>query len=129
VAQRVLEPLAPDFTLWRLPAGSPWPAAALNAPCAFLARTEAEVSLLLPSSVPGPAGARGEPHWRGWRVQGPLAFDLVGILAELAQTLAQAGIPLLAVSTFDTDYIFVRAAQAQAAEAAWQAAGWRVAGA
>ncbi len=93
-----------------------------------VARTEAEVSLLLPSSVPRPAGARGEPHRRGWRVQGPLAFELVGILAELAQALAQAGISLLAVSTFDTDYIFVRAAQAQAAEAAWQAAGWRVVG-
>ena len=49
---------------------------------------------------------------RGWRlleVHGPLDRSMVGgVLAELATTLARAGISVFAISTFDTDYVLVR---------------------
>jgi len=41
-------------------------------------------------------------------VQGPMPFDLVGIMAKLSKVLADANISLLAQSTFDTDYILVK---------------------
>jgi hypothetical protein len=42
-------------------------------------------------------------------VQGPLDLDLTGILAAIAVPLAAARITMFAVSTFDTDYVLVRA--------------------
>ncbi len=125
---RVLQRLPEPFRFWRLPPTA-WDARwARDAAWAFLARTPDEVALLLPRSAPAPPGARAALHlWQGWRVAGVLDFALVGILAGLTQPLAQARIPVLAVSTFDTDYLFTPRPQAAAAESAWRAAGWHIA--
>jgi len=65
-----------------------------------------------------PDGVQCERGWRCFKVQGPLDFSLVGVLASLLAPLAEAGIPVFAVSTYDTDYILVREADAgRAAEA------------
>ena len=64
-----------------------------------------------------------EDGWIAFKVLGPLDFSLVGILANLSDALAKAGISLFAVSTYDTDYILVKEAEAAAAGAAFQAAG------
>jgi hypothetical protein len=45
------------------------------------------------------------------KVLGPLDFSLTGILASLTTSLADAGIPLFALSTFDTDYLLVKETQ------------------
>jgi uncharacterized protein len=42
------------------------------------------------------------------QVQGPLDFALTGILSGISVPLASAGIPIFAISTFDTDYILVK---------------------
>ena len=59
-----------------------------------------------------------------FRVEGQLDFSLVGILAAISQTLAEAGIGLFAVSTYDTDYVLVKAASAVGAQAALSKAGF-----
>ena len=68
--------------------------------------TETEMSVVSgPSMVPEGAEAR-----RGWRclsVEGPLEFSLTGVLASLAAPLAEAGIPVFVISTFDTDHLLV----------------------
>ena len=46
--------------------------------------------------------------WRALKILGPLDFDLVGVLASLSTTLAQAGVSIFAISTYNTDYVFVR---------------------
>ncbi len=69
------------------------------------------------------------PAVRGWRclqVQGPLSFEMTGILAALSRPLADAHIPLLAFSTYDTDYLLVREEHLAAAHAALEHAGHRV---
>lgn len=53
-------------------------------------------------------GVQVEKDWCAIKVQGPLDFSLTGILLELAKPLAEAGISIFAVSTFDTDYVLVR---------------------
>jgi hypothetical protein len=73
-----------------------------------------------------PEGAQTEPGWRVIKVIGPLDFALVGILAELAGLLAEAGISIFALSTFDTDYILVKEARLAAAQAALTRAGHQV---
>lgn len=45
--------------------------------------------------------------WKGFKVSGPLKLDLVGILHRLTSPLKDAGIPVFAISTYNTDYLFV----------------------
>ena len=66
---------------------------------------------------------RCEKGWRGLKVEGPLDFALVGILAAIAGSLADAGISIFALGTFDTDYILVKADQYESAIAALAASG------
>lgn len=114
------------WMLYRLPPDAPWPPEVRAAPWAFLARTSDEVSLLLPEDVPAPKGSRAQGPWRGLRIATTLDFSLVGVLAALSQVLAAAGVPLLAVSTYDTDYFFVPAADLEVAVEALQQAGHRI---
>ena len=59
-------------------------------------------------SHPTSKGIRGERGWRGLRVAGAVPFATVGLLAGLLSPLAEAGISVFAVSTFDTDYVFAK---------------------
>ncbi|PZD96186.1 ACT domain-containing protein [Paenibacillus sambharensis] len=72
------------------------------------------VEELLPASCPEPV----ERDWKAIKVEGPLDFSLTGILYRLAKPLAEQKISIFAVSTFDTDYLLVKADQlAEATEA------------
>ncbi len=61
--------------------------------------------------------------WVLLRVEGPFAFDVTGVLAALATPLAQAGVVLLAVATYQTDYLLVKAEQIEGAKMALTNAG------
>jgi hypothetical protein len=79
------------------------------AECAFwsVTRTDEELSVVLPEEkVPSTwQAARG---WRCLKVRGPLDFSLTGIISSLASPLAEAGISIFAISTYDSDYVLVR---------------------
>ncbi len=79
--------------------------------------TAEELSIVCPAGRV-PEGDRAERDWRAFKVEGPLDFALVGILAKLSGALAEAGISLFALSTYDTDYLLVREAKLEAATAA-----------
>lgn len=49
-----------------------------------------------------------EGDWRVLKVPGPLSFSLTGILAAISGVLAEAGVSVFSVSTYNTDYIFVK---------------------
>ncbi len=79
-----------------------------------VSRTAEELSIVCPEPrVPAAiAGeSRVERGWRAFKVEGPLDFALTGILARLSGCLAEAGVSIFAISTFDTDYLLVREAQ------------------
>ena len=77
----------------------------------FIAKTDEELSLVCPTAaVPAHTTAR-EDGWRGFRIQGVLDFSLIGILSRLSGILAENKIGLFAVSTYNTDYILVKAGQ------------------
>ena len=96
-------------------------------PLLVTARTDEELSVLCDANVV-PDGVRAERDLRAFVVRGPLPFDAVGIMADLSGALAAAGIPLFAVSTFDTDYILVRHARVDEARAALTGRGHEVRG-
>lgn len=65
-----------------------------------------------------------EDGWRAMRIEGVLDFSLVGILAQLANTLAEQQIPIFAVSTYNTDYVLIKQEKLSAAVRSLEAAGW-----
>ena len=98
----------------------------LDAGFFFIGKTGEETSLVCRTEdAPIHALARDD-GWRGLRVEGPLDFSLVGILAGISGALAEAAIPLFAVSTYDTDYVLVKAEHLTRAVAALNAAGYGV---
>jgi hypothetical protein len=72
-----------------------------------LVRTSEELSVVCAEeSIPG--FVRAEKGWRIIKVSGPLEFSQVGVLAGIIQPLAQAGVSIFTISTYDTDYILVK---------------------
>lgn len=81
-----------------------------------LTRTRDELSLVCREEVV-PDGAMHEGGWRAFRVEGPLPFSLTGVLAALSAPLAEGGISVFAISTYDTDYLMVKEEQLEEAAA------------
>ena len=82
-----------------------------------------ELSLLCEETAVPADEPRVERGWRALRLQGPFDFALTGILLSVLEPLAAAGIGIFAVSTFDTDYVLVKAVQLEAALAALRGHG------
>jgi hypothetical protein len=98
--------LQDEFSVWRLPADAPLPSIEAGG-LLSITRTDDELSIVSSSNVP--AGVTAETGWRCLRVEGPLSFELTGVLADLSAPLARAGIPVFVISTYDTDYVLVKA--------------------
>lgn len=73
-----------------------------------------------------PRGTRSEAGYAMLMIEGPLAPEMTGVLVALIAPLANAGIPIFAVSTFDTDYVLVRATLLERALDAIRSAGHTV---
>lgn len=90
----------------------------------YFSRTDEELSLVCETEfIPTNTLVR-EDGWRGFRVRGVLEFSLVGILAKISGILAEQGISIFAVSTYNTDYIFTKADVFDRAIAALSSAGY-----
>ena len=87
-----------------------------------LTRTADEVSLVSPIEN-HEAFVKSEGPWTLFEVSGVLDFDLIGILNALTQPMADAGVSVFAISTFNTDYILVKADMADRAQDVWGSAG------
>ena len=89
----------------------------------FVARTDDELSVVCETGLLCDGATAREDGWRALKVQGPLDFGLVGILAKITSALADADVPVFAVSTYDTDYVLVKEGDLQAAVEALREAG------
>src|SRR5437879_4019734 len=87
-----------------------------------ITRTADEMSVVCPESAV-PEGVRCEGGWRCFRVAGTMDFYLIGVLASLVSPLAEAGVSVFALSTFDTDYLLVKEADFEQAKAVLRQAG------
>ncbi len=120
-----LTALPETFAICRLDPGTALPA--WLAECAFFSvtRTPEELSIVCVEAAV-PKEIKGERGWRGFKVAGPLAFSLTGVLASLAGPLAEAGISLFVVSTYETDYLLVKEVRFEEAGRVLEAAGHQV---
>jgi uncharacterized protein len=126
----VLELLPETYSVYRYPPETPLP---LERPqgeglWAFVGTSE-EVSVVSSQREArkiSPEMRQMESDWRALKVRGPLDFSLVGILASIAAPLAEAGISIFSISTFDTDYILVKEKTLEKAQAVLEEAGHQV---
>lgn len=91
----------------------------------FTGKTDEENSLVCESDRVPLDALRRDDGWSAFRIAGVLDFSLVGILARIAGILAGEGIPIFALSTYNTDYILVK--DRSAAHAALEKAGYEMA--
>jgi hypothetical protein len=123
-----LELLPERFAVCRLAEDASPPAwAALASSSRFLSvtRTDNELSIVAPQAAVPPA-VPCERDYRAMRVRGKLAFDAVGVLVSLAEPLAEAGLSVFTISTYDTDYVLVRARDLEPALGALRQAGHEI---
>ncbi len=101
--------ILPDtLAICRLAPDAPIPRWATQDNFYSITRTPDELSIVCPQrNIPN--GIKCERDWRCLKVEGPLDLKLTGILVWLAAPLADTGIPIFAISTFDTDYVLVKA--------------------
>jgi len=116
---RVLDGL---FTVHRFAADRTVPAAVFAGGFYNISRTDAALSIVCADTVELDS-AQAETGWSCIEVVGPLDFDLTGILAAMATPLAEAEVSIFAVSTFDTDYILIKAEKLPLARRVLEAAG------
>lgn len=120
-----LHVLDQPFSIHRLAPDAEIPPAVLACTFHWIARTDEETSIVCPSSVMV-AGARTEPGWSCIKVIGPIDFAVTGLLAELSRVLAEAGISIFALSTFDTDYLLVPSSRIEEAVTSLRRGGYGI---
>ncbi len=103
--QKIIEPLPFTFSIYKLMDIHEIP---LDQPYVFFANTDEEISLVCPDFIPIRNVTDEEKGYQGFRIQGTLDFSLTGILAGITSLLAEEEIPVFAVSTFNTDYVFTK---------------------
>jgi len=96
-----------SYSIVRLGPRAKVPAWAAGGGLSSVTRTRSELSIVCRGERVPPR-TRREDGFRCLEVDGPLPFDATGVLSSLAAPLARARIPILAISTFDTDYVLVR---------------------
>jgi hypothetical protein len=111
----------------RLPAGTRAPDWAHGGPLVSVSFTAEETSVICPTSaLPDDLPGSVEGPFAVFRVAGKLDFSQVGVLTSLLKPLSDAGVSVVVVSTFDTDWIMVRAHLVAASTSVWRAAGHEV---
>ena len=113
------------FAICRLPAEAPSPEWAQSDELLAFTRTRDEFSIVC-AEEQIPANVTAERGWRTLKVAGPLDFSLVGVLASLVVPLADAGVSIFALSTYDTDYILVKESDLESSRQALEHAGHKV---
>jgi hypothetical protein len=111
-----------QFAVCRLAHDADFPDILHSSPFVSVTRSTDELSIVCPADH-APAGAKTETGWACFKLIGPFPFAQTGVLASFIGPLAEGGVPVFAVSTFDTDYVLVKAEYAGHAMGVLRAAG------
>jgi uncharacterized protein len=104
-----LKLLPADYVIWQLPSDAPTPTITHSAFSAVI-RTATELSGVC-EALQVPAGATIDAGWRCLQFVGPFDLTLTGIMVRVATPLAQVGVPIFTLATYNTDYILVPSAR------------------
>jgi uncharacterized protein len=110
------------YAIVRLAPGAPVPDWAVAGDFTSLSRTAEELSIVCPIENL-PARVETAHRWICLKLEGRFAFSLTGVLLSFLEPLSSSGIPIFAVSTYDTDYVLIQEEQEKAALERLLAAG------
>lgn len=100
-----MKKISGDFTVCKV---SDYSKTDLNAEYCFAGKTDEENSLVcLTDDAPSNVLQR-EDGWKAFRIEGVLDFSLIGVIADISALLARKDIGIFVVSTYNTDYVFVK---------------------
>lgn len=119
-----LRQLDVELTIVRLDPSAAWPDWAQTGRFGSMTRTDTELSLVVESASVPSGLDHAQTGWRAIGICGPLPFNLVGVLKQLLDPLAKAGVPIISISTYDTDWILVNDENLATARQALRAAGF-----
>lgn len=98
----------------------------LNSEYSFIGKTDEEKSLVCITDEVSANVIQRDDGWKAFRIQGVLDFSLIGILAKIAAALADNGISIFAVSTYNTDYVLMKRENYQKALDVLKALGYMI---
>lgn len=118
---------AGELAVVRLPPGAAVPGWVPADGFASSTRTPSELSIVCAAAaLPPDLDAPAERSWVRLELEGPFEFHLTGVLAAVLVPLADAGVGIFALSTYDTDHVLVKDHQLDDAVAALRGAGHTV---
>lgn len=114
----------------RVSPGLPIPGWALSRDFSSITCTPAETSIVCEEALipPDSAGIAVERGWVAFELEGPFPFAMTGVLASFIGPLAEASVPVFAISTFDTDYVLIKSDSLRQALTALGEAGHQMVG-
>jgi len=118
----VLDVMDASLSIVKLPPSEPLPGWIESSAWRSVTRTPEECSIVCEARCV-PDGVSRVGPWRAFKVEGPLDFAMIGVLRRIAAPLAEAGISLFVVSTYDTDYVLVQDHALAEAKARLESAG------
>lgn len=80
----------------------------LDSKYCFLGKTDKEKSLVCVTSDVPSNTIQHDDGWKAFYIQGILDFSLIGVLSKITTILANSGISIFAISTYNTDYVLIK---------------------
>jgi len=99
--------LSGPYVVVRFPPDEPVPDWATKGEFTSISRSSDELSIVCPAENL-PQEIEAKLHWICLQIQGPFAFSLTGVLLAFIEPLSSNGIPIFAISTYDTDYVLIQ---------------------
>ena len=124
----ILTVLPGRMAVCRFAPDAPLPAWVFHSSAEFwcVMRTREELSVVCPEDDLPPSVEQAERGFRAFKLEGPIPFTTIGVIAGLTSPLAVAGISVFVLSTYDTDYLMVKEPMLEQARAELVAAGYEV---
>lgn len=107
MANPKIQILNQNFTIHKFDPDEKLPPELIESKLFWIGKTDEELSVVCESGIKLPS-KKSDSGWSALKIIGPLDFSEIGILAGISKTLAEAGISIFALSTFDTDYILIK---------------------
>ena len=96
-----------DYAIVRLAADAAVPEWATKGEFTSITRTADELSVVcLAENLP--ADVHSSHRWICFKLEGPFPFSMTGVLLSFIEPLSANGVPIFAISTFDTDYVLIQ---------------------
>lgn len=118
----ILSLLEGKFAVCRLEKSAPIPEWLKESTFCSISRTYDELSFVC-SQESIPESIKCNKDWRCFQVEGPIPFNVTGIISSLTAPLASAQIPVFVFSTYNTDYFMVKDKDLSRAKAVLEAEG------